>query len=172
MLAATANPFGARGNKKEKERKLIWLNGHWPPSSSIYWRMSRREQTYVYSGPNLNSPMKIEFFLSCNFWNNIRKGVITKRIINVCNSGSWQCPCFSLVWKVAHKGQRRGRLEEYRISPAWGYRTALQASQYFFYLRPPYCYCLYSILLNQKRSSQRKKWNRREIRICICIGCC
>ena len=71
MLAATANPFGARGNKKEKERKLIWLNGHWPPSSSIYWRMSRREQTYVYSGPNLNSPMKIEFFLSCNFWNKI-----------------------------------------------------------------------------------------------------
>ena len=70
-LAATANPFGARGNKKEKERKLIWLNGHWPPSSSIYWRMSRREQTYVYSGPNLNSPMKIEFFVSCNCWNKI-----------------------------------------------------------------------------------------------------
>ena len=70
-LAATANPFGARGNKKEKERKLIWLNGHWPPSSSIYWRTSRREQTYVYSGPNLNSPMKIKFFLSCNCWNKI-----------------------------------------------------------------------------------------------------
>ena len=75
MLAATANPFGARGNKKEKERKLIWLNGHWPPSSSIYWRMSRREQTYVYSGPNLNSPMKTEFFLSCNCWNKIGKSI-------------------------------------------------------------------------------------------------
>ena len=82
MLAATANPFGARGNKKEKERKLIWLNGHWPPSSSIYWRMSRREQTYVYSGPNLNSPMKIEFFLSCNCWNKIESW----KIFNFNNS--------------------------------------------------------------------------------------